>query len=207
MGRLGQAEAAAHAELAVVDLGVVGAARPRESGRPCGPAPAWQPRQQKGQVEVSTPSGLPSHLETLSASAPVGQTDTQAPQNSQPASTCELPKAGPISGLAAAVLEREHRGAAHLVAHAHAAPAQDAEVVVAVVERVVVLGLEPPVGDRVVDVGDPDPLHHLLQLALAVVRAAAAAGRDARLADRRLVAPALLLLAADQAARGVLARG
>ena len=43
------------------------------------------------------PSGSPSHLETLSARAPVGQTDTQAPQNSQPAATCDLPKAGPMS--------------------------------------------------------------------------------------------------------------
>ena len=117
-----------------------------------------QPRQQNGQVEVSTPSGLPSHFETLSASAPVGQTETQAPQNSQPAATCEAPKAGPISVARAAVLERQHRGAAHLVAHAHAAPAQDAEVVVAVVERVVVLGFEAAVGDRVADLVDADPL-------------------------------------------------
>ena len=43
------------------------------------------------------PSGLPSHLETLSARAPVGHTETQAPQNSQPAATCDVPKAGPIS--------------------------------------------------------------------------------------------------------------
>ena len=46
---------------------------------------------------MTAPSGSPSHLETLSARAPVGQTETQAPQNSQPACTCELPKAGPIS--------------------------------------------------------------------------------------------------------------
>ena len=47
-------------------------------------------------METSKPSGLPSHLETLSASVPVGHTETQAPQNSHPASTWLLPKAGPI---------------------------------------------------------------------------------------------------------------
>ena len=155
-------------------------------------------------MEVSTPSGLPSHLETLSASAPVGQTDTQAPQNSQPAATCEAAEGGTDERPGAAVLERQHRSAAHLVAHAHAAPAEDAEVVVAVEERVVVLGLEPAVGDRVADLGDADPLHHLLQLAVAVVRAAPAAGRDAGLADRRLAPPAVVVLAAQQAARRML---
>ncbi len=59
----------------------------------------WHPIAQNGQVETWVPSGRPSHLEALSASAPVGQTSTQAPQNSQPASLWSRPKAGAILAL------------------------------------------------------------------------------------------------------------
>ena len=51
---------------------------------------------------------------------------------------------------------------------------------------------------------DAHPFDQLLQFAVAVVRAAAAAGRDAGLADGRKAPPAVVLLVAEQAARRVL---
>jgi hypothetical protein len=115
-----------------------------------------------------------------------------------------VPPGRPDQRARPAVLERQHGRTAHLVTHAHAAAAQDAEVVVAVVERVVVLGLQAPVGDRVGDVRDPDTLDDPLQLAALVVRTAVAAGRDPCLVDGLLAAFALGLLVADQTARRML---
>ena len=96
------------------------------------------------------------------------------------------------------------RGAAHLLAHPHAAPAEDADVVVAVEKRIVMFRFVAVVIDRIGDLGQPDLFHDVLQFALTVVRAVAAAGAHPGLADGELVLLALLGSPADQTARGML---
>jgi hypothetical protein len=58
---------------------------------------SWQPMPQNAQVVTSSRSPRPSHFLVFSASAPVGQTDTHAPQNSQPAARWVRANAGPMT--------------------------------------------------------------------------------------------------------------
>ena len=203
VGRLGKAEAAAYAQLAVVDLDVVGGAHRGEC--------AVLVRQLHLTSEAAERAGRGDG--SVGPAIPLGDLVGQCPRGADRHARAAELTAGlhvraaegrPDQRGRAAVLEGEHGGATHLGTHPYAASAQDAEVVVAVEERVVVLDLEAPVEDRVTDSAHAEPLHHRLQLALSVLGAVATAGRDAGLADRRLTAAALLLLVADEAAEGVL---
>ena len=104
-----------------------------------------------------------------------------------------------------AIVERQHPGSAHFLAHPHASTAQNADVVVAVVKRVHPLGFVVPVKDGIVDVGDFETLDQVLEFALTVVRAVPASGGHARFPNRAHELPAFLAFIADKAARRMLA--
>ena len=58
----------------------------------------WQPTGQWAQIVRATRAAF-SHLFSRSVSAPTGQTSMQAPQNSQPDSSREVPKEVPTRAL------------------------------------------------------------------------------------------------------------
>ena len=58
----------------------------------------WHPTGQWPQMVRCTLAGF-SHLPSRSVSAPTGHTSMQAPQNSQPDSSSEVPKEVPTSAL------------------------------------------------------------------------------------------------------------
>ena len=60
----------------------------------------WQPTGHMGQTDVAVFAAL-LHLYFRSTSAPVGHTSMQAPQNSQPDSSSDVPLEVPISPLPA----------------------------------------------------------------------------------------------------------
>jgi len=110
----------------------------------------------------------------------------------------------PDDGVAPAVLVRQHVGGPDLLAHPDTPPAEDAQVVIAVVEGILRLHPEVAVVDRVIDAVDAHGFRHRLQLAQRVLGAVPAARGDPGLADGGHELLALGLLVADQAAGGVL---
>ncbi len=153
--------------------------------------------------------GAGRHLETVRFAVPLGGLFGQgAGRTDRHAGAAELTsgfdvitaESGADPRARSPVLEREDGGAAHLLAHPDAAPAEDAYIIVSVEEGVVVFGLVTVIKDRIVDFIDTEPVYQVLQVALAVVRAVTATGRDPRLADRIEGRFALRLFAADEAA-------
>src|SRR5208337_5210193 len=106
----------------------------------------------------------------------------------------------------AALAERQHRGLALFLAYAHAAGAEDAEVVVPVVELLAVLHRQVAVAAGQRELGNADALGCGLQLAHAVLGAVPASRGDPDLADRALVGCAFYGLRAHQARGRVLAQ-
>ena len=113
---------------------------------------------------------------------------------------------GPDSCLLPALFEAQGPVQTDIVAHPHTAAAQNAQVIVPVVERVFLFQREVPVINRVRRLRQADLFHYILELAQGVVRAVVAARRHTDLADRSLEFGAVIFFPAEETACRMLAQ-